>query len=59
LDVLSRKVKENSQLIDSIKLLIFDEIHLLQTDRGPVIEGIVSRIVRHVETAQKMIRLGN
>lgn len=42
LDVLSRKVKENSQLIDLIKLLIFDEVHLLQTTRGPVIETIVA-----------------
>lgn len=29
----------------------------MQTDRGAVIESIVSRIVRHVESAQKMIRL--
>lgn len=57
LDVLSRKVKENSMLIELIKLLIFDEVHLIQTSRGPVIESIVSRIVRHVESAQKMIRL--
>ena len=43
LDVISRKVKENSQLIDLIKLLIFDEVHLLQTDRGPTVESIVAR----------------
>lgn len=28
LDILSRKVKENSQLIELIKLLIFDEVGL-------------------------------
>ena len=57
LDILTRKIKENSQLIEQIKLLIFDEIHLLQTDRGSVVESLVARIVRHVESAQKMIRL--
>jgi activating signal cointegrator complex subunit 3 len=40
-----------------VKLLIVDEVHLLNDERGPVIETIVSRTQRQVETSQSMIRI--
>ena len=40
-----------------VKLVIIDEIHLLHDDRGPVLECIVSRIIRQVETNAEPVRL--
>jgi activating signal cointegrator complex subunit 3 len=40
-----------------VKLLVIDEVHLLHDDRGPVIESIVARTLRQVETTQSMIRI--
>ena len=41
----------------SVKLLVIDEVHLLHDDRGPVLESLVARTIRQVETSQKMIRI--
>ena len=32
-------------------------MHLLHDDRGPVLESIVSRTIRHMEQTQEVIRL--
>jgi len=40
-----------------VKLVIIDEIHLLHDDRGPVLESIVARLIRQVETTAEPIRL--
>lgn len=40
-----------------MKLLIIDEVHLLHGDRGPVVEALVARTLRQVESSQKMIRI--
>lgn len=40
-----------------VKLLIIDEVHLLNDDRGPVIETLVARTLRMVEASQSMIRI--
>ncbi|KAL3290201.1 hypothetical protein HHI36_023560 [Cryptolaemus montrouzieri] len=40
-----------------MKLLIIDEVHLLNGTRGPVIETIVARVLRHVVSTQSMIRI--
>ena len=40
-----------------VKLVIIDEIHLLHDERGPVLESIVARIIRQVETNAEPIRL--
>ncbi|CAK9184306.1 unnamed protein product [Ilex paraguariensis] len=40
-----------------VKLLIIDEIHLLHDNRGPILESIVSRTVRQIETTKEQIRL--
>src|SRR5258708_39783185 len=40
-----------------VKLLIIDEVHLLNDERGAVIETIVARTIRQVESTQSMIRI--
>uniref|UniRef100_A0A2N9I7Z7 Uncharacterized protein n=1 Tax=Fagus sylvatica TaxID=28930 RepID=A0A2N9I7Z7_FAGSY len=40
-----------------VKLVIIDEIHLLHDNRGPVLESIVARTVRQIETTKEHIRL--
>lgn len=50
-DIITRKDHDYLKLV---KLLIIDEIHLLHDLRGPVLEGIVSRIVR---TGEEDIRI--
>lgn len=55
-DVATRKSGEDA-LCNRLKLLIIDEIHLLQDDRGPVLEAIVARTLRQVEQSQTMIRI--
>lgn len=45
------------ELTSLVKLLIIDEVHLLNTDRGPVIEALVARTLRQVLSSQNMIRI--
>ena len=40
-----------------VRLVIIDEVHLLHDHRGPVLESIVARTVRQVETSQEMTRI--
>jgi antiviral helicase SLH1 len=40
-----------------VKLLIVDEVHLLNDERGAVIETIVARTIRQVEATQSLIRV--
>jgi len=44
-------------IFQHIRLVIIDEIHLLEDDRGPVVEAIVSRMFRISELRQTPIRL--
>jgi len=55
-DIVTRQ-GEGRAYTQLIKLVIIDEIHLLHDDRGPVLESIVSRVVRQVETTAEPIRL--
>lgn len=41
----------------TLKLVIIDEIHLLQDERGAVLESIVCRIFRYIEMEQRAIRI--
>jgi len=43
--------------VQKVKLLIIDEVHLLNDERGAVIETIVARTVRQVESTQSLIRI--
>lgn len=56
-DVITRKSQGDVDLVQKVKLLIIDEVHLLQDDRGPVIETIVARTLREVEISQRLIRI--
>ncbi|KAH6915313.1 activating signal cointegrator 1 complex subunit 3, partial [Coprinopsis sp. MPI-PUGE-AT-0042] len=56
-DVVTRKPTGEGELASSIKLLILDEIHLLNEDRGAVIETIVARTLRQVESTQSIVRI--
>lgn len=56
-DVVTRKSVGDVQLLDLVRLIVIDEVHLLQSDRGHVLETLVARTIRYVETAQKCIRL--
>ncbi|KAK4325026.1 hypothetical protein Pmani_004371 [Petrolisthes manimaculis] len=55
-DVTTRKPGD-TQLSQLVKLLIVDEVHLLHGDRGPVLETLVARTLRMVESQQSMIRI--
>lgn len=56
-DVVTRKSTGDSELVQKVKLLIIDEVHLLHEDRGSVIETLVARTLRQVESTQSMIRI--
>eukprot|EP01119_Soliformovum_irregulare_P015903 TRINITY_DN4546_c1_g1_i2.p1 TRINITY_DN4546_c1_g1~~TRINITY_DN4546_c1_g1_i2.p1 ORF type:complete len:1649 (-),score=558.98 TRINITY_DN4546_c1_g1_i2:15-4961(-) len=55
-DVITRKSGDVA-LTSMVRLLIIDEVHLLNEDRGPVIEVLVARTLRQVESSQSMIRI--
>ncbi|CAG9467191.1 unnamed protein product [Pedinophyceae sp. YPF-701] len=55
-DVITRKGGD-AAVTAAVKLLIIDEVHLLNDDRGPVIETLVARTLRLVEASQSMIRI--
>lgn len=56
-DVVTRKGAGDVALISLVKLLIIDEVHLLHGERGPVVEALVARTLRLVESSQSMIRI--
>ena len=55
-DVVTRKPGDVG-LATFVRLLIIDEVHLLHGDRGPVVEALVARTLRLVETSQTVIRV--
>ncbi|ODQ58963.1 hypothetical protein WICANDRAFT_55261 [Wickerhamomyces anomalus NRRL Y-366-8] len=56
-DVVTRKGNGDNELVSKVQLLIIDEVHLLHEDRGSVIETLVARTLRQVESTQSMIRV--
>ena len=46
-DVITRKSGDNA-LVEKVKLLVLDEVHLLASDRGNVVESITARTLRQV-----------
>ncbi|XP_056849771.1 DExH-box ATP-dependent RNA helicase DExH12-like isoform X2 [Raphanus sativus] len=52
-DIITRKSVD----LQLVRLVIIDEIHLLHGDRGPVLESIVARTLRQIETMKENIRL--
>jgi len=55
-DVVTRKGGDGS-LGSTCGLLIIDEVHLLADERGAVIESVVARLHRWVESSQRSVRL--
>ncbi|GMH51646.1 hypothetical protein TrRE_jg2330 [Triparma retinervis] len=55
-DVVTRKGGDGS-LSQSCGLLIIDEVHLLADGRGAVIESVVARLHRLVESSQRSVRI--
>lgn len=52
-DLFTRK---NDSIFDTLRLMIIDEVHLLNEDRGRVLECIMARTIRKMELNQKFIR---
>eukprot|EP01091_Cochliopodium_minus_P014780 TRINITY_DN5078_c0_g1_i1.p1 TRINITY_DN5078_c0_g1~~TRINITY_DN5078_c0_g1_i1.p1 ORF type:complete len:1236 (+),score=428.31 TRINITY_DN5078_c0_g1_i1:30-3737(+) len=55
-DIITRKGGERT-FTELVRLIIIDEIHLLHDERGPVLEAIVARTIRQVESTLQPIRL--
>lgn len=55
-DIITRKGGEKTYT-SLVKLVIIDEIHLLHDERGPILESIVARTIRNIETTQEDVRL--
>ncbi|CAA7057085.1 unnamed protein product [Microthlaspi erraticum] len=55
-DIITRKSGDRTYT-QLVRLIIFDEIHLLHDNRGPVLESIVARTLRQIETTKEHIRL--
>uniref|UniRef100_V5HTE9 U5 small nuclear ribonucleoprotein 200 kDa helicase n=2 Tax=Ixodes ricinus TaxID=34613 RepID=V5HTE9_IXORI len=55
-DIITRKGGERTYT-QLVRLMIFDEIHLLHDERGPVLEALVARTIRNIEMTQEEVRL--
>ena len=55
-DIITRKSGERTYT-QLVRLMIIDEIHLLHDDRGPVLESLVARTIRQIESTQENVRL--
>jgi pre-mRNA-splicing helicase BRR2 len=55
-DIITRKSGERT-FTQLVSLVIIDEIHLLHDDRGPVLESLIARTIRQVESTQLAVRL--
>lgn len=55
-DIITRKGGEKTYT-QLVRLVIIDEIHLLHDERGPILESIVARTIRNIETTQEDVRL--
>ena len=55
-DIITRKSGERTYT-QLVRLIIMDEIHMLHDGRGPVLEAIVARTIRSIETTQEDVRL--
>lgn len=55
-DIITRKAGDRAYT-QLVRLLIIDEIHLLHDLRGTVLESIVSRTIRQIETTKEMVRI--
>ncbi len=54
---MTRKTAVERTFTQLVRLIIIDEIHLLHDERGPVLESVVARTIRHIESSQEDVRL--
>lgn len=54
---MTRKSTGDTELVQKVRLLIIDEVHLLHDERGAVLESLVARTQRQVEATQSLIRI--
>ena len=50
-------LKIDVHVAEYIICFLKDEIHLLHDERGPVLEALVARTIRNIETTQEDVRL--
>ncbi|XKL59609.1 hypothetical protein PGB90_000625 [Kerria lacca] len=55
-DIITRKGGEKT-FTQFVRLMIIDEIHLLHDERGPVLEALIARTIRNIETTREDVRL--
>jgi len=55
-DSMTRKWKDHEKLVQLIKLILIDEVHMLTNSRGPTLEAVVSRM-KSVGTEIRFIAL--
>jgi len=55
-DIITRKSGDRTYT-QLVRLIIIDEIHLLHDYRGPVLESIVARSIRQIESTQELTRM--
>lgn len=55
-DIVTRKSGDRA-FLELVKLVIIDEVHLLHDSRGPVLEAIVARTIRQIESTSENIRI--
>ncbi|KAK4697758.1 antiviral helicase SLH1, partial [Lecanoromycetidae sp. Uapishka_2] len=56
-DVVTRKSTGDTELVQKVRLLVIDEVHMLHDERGAVLESLVARTERQVESTQSLIRI--
>ena len=56
-DVVTRKGTGDTELVQKVRLLVIDEVHMLHDERGAVLESLVARTERQVESTQSLIRI--
>lgn len=55
-DIVTRKAGDRTYT-QIVRLMIIDEIHLLHDERGPVLEALIARTIRQIESSQEMVRM--
>ena len=56
-DSMSRKWKDKKLLLESIGLMLVDEIHLLDDPRGGVLEGLMTRYIIAKDSKKNPLRI--
>eukprot|EP00727_Mastigamoeba_balamuthi_P013194 m51a1_g8498 putative u5 small nuclear ribonucleoprotein 200 kda helicase-like (2194) ;mRNA; r:37531-45528 len=56
-DIVTRKSGGDRALLEAVRLVVIDEVHLLHDSRGPVIEALVARTLRTVEQTREHVRV--